>query len=386
MRILHVTPYMHARAGGPPVVIENFIHEASKLGHRSEIISTDLFCNDEVSGLLHRLNQVAPTTLLSSSALSIPLAKHKIAQSVQAADIIHVHTIWSPINIFVRRACARHGRPFVLMPHGMLDPYSLSVRRWRKTAYFLAFERKNLLASRRLIYTTPEEARLVTSAFPSLPKGIVISLGGDAPLAERQHLATQFVERFPIAHGRRSILFLGRLEFKKGIDRILAGLPSVISAFPDLLLIIAGEGAPRFVAELNGRIVAEGLQQNVLMTGRLDGILRWGAYAHAELFVLPSRQENFAIALAEAMHMSLPVVIGSRVNSWTHVRKAGAGIIVDEGRMDSDLGGSLLSLLQDPAKGRQMGKHGRDYARNNLTWRHATALLMECYAEVLTTD
>src|SRR5215470_9094624 len=111
MRILHVTPYMHPAAGGPPVVVENFVRETSSLGHASEIISTPLFCDNDQRNLLQRLNELAPTTLVSSSGiLDIFRAKSQrcLSESVRDADIIHLHTIWHPINTIVRRECARY--------------------------------------------------------------------------------------------------------------------------------------------------------------------------------------------------------------------------------------------------------------------------------------
>src|ERR1700719_1316107 len=122
MRILHVIPYMHPSAGGPPVVVENFVRETGRLGHLSEFISTPLFCHDDQIPLLQRLNKLPPTALVSPSRTFTPLhgpTRGLLGKSIQSADIVHVHTLWNPINIIVRRECARHGRPYVLMPHGM---------------------------------------------------------------------------------------------------------------------------------------------------------------------------------------------------------------------------------------------------------------------------
>jgi len=269
------------------------------------------------------------------------------------------------------------------MPHGMLDPYSLTARRWRKKLYFWALERKNLSAAQRLIYTTPEEARLATTKFSSLPKGVIIPLGGDAPSSNPEDLASGFLESFPKARGRRQVLFLGRLHFKKGLDRILAVLPSIVSTLPDVMLTVVGDGSPGFVRTLEKRIATQNLASNVLMTGRLDGALKWGAYASAELFLLPSRQENFAITVAEAMHMGIPVIISDKVNTWPYVKEAGAGVIVDEDRLEVDLEKSLLSLLTDFDARKLMGTRGQHYARKNLTWGSATTSLLTCYDEVL---
>jgi glycosyltransferase involved in cell wall biosynthesis len=384
-RILHVIPYMHPRAGGPPVVVENFVREASRRGHQSEIISTPLFCDGNESSLLEQLNGLAPTTFLSGSRpffLLDPTANRQIAEGIRTANIVHVHTLWNPINSLVRQECARQRRPYVLMPHGMLDPHSLTVKRWRKALYLWAIEQKNISSAQRLIYTTPEEARLAATTISCVPKGVVIPLGADAP-SESENLASGFLEKFPKARGRRQLLFLGRLDFKKGLDRILKILPSVVKIFSDVLLTIAGDGALKFEEALARTISCRGLEKSVLRTGRLEGALKWGAYASADLFLLPSRQENFALTVAEAMQMGVPVIISNKVNTWPYVEEAHAGLVLDEDEIENRLENALLWLLAAPAEMQLMGRSGQNYARKNLTWARATTCLLKCYDDVL---
>jgi len=386
MRILHVIPFMHPSAGGPPVVVENFVSKTSRLGHRSEIISTARFCHGDERILLRRLNELAPTTFLSPSRAFTSLhgpTRRQFGESIRAADIVHLHTLWNPVNIIARQECARHRRPYVLMPHGMLDPYSLTVKRWRKALYLWAIERRNILAAQRLIYTTEEEMRLAAIESPTAPKGVVVPLGGEVPCEDSKELALGFLERFPRARGRRQLLFLGRLHFKKGLDRILMVLPAIAKIFPEVLLTVVGDGTPDFEAALKRTITAQGLENSVMMTGRLDGAEKWGAYASAELFLLPSRQENFAIVVAEAMQMGVPVVISNKVNTREYVEDAGAGVVLDEVRMESRLEHAILSLLQDCGRLRLMGKCGQEYARRHLTWEAAARRLLNCYDDVL---
>jgi glycosyltransferase involved in cell wall biosynthesis len=264
----------------------------------------------------------------------------------------------------------------------MLDPYSFTVKRWRKVFYLWAIERRNIMAAQRLIYTSSEEARLAAIKWLT-PKGVVIPLGGDAPSENSEELASEFLERFPRAHNRRQLLFLGRLHFKKGLDRILMILPSIARVFPDVLLTVVGDGTPEFESTLKSAIRTQKLGESVMMTGRLDGAAKWGAYASAELFLLPSRHENFAITVAEAMQMGVPVVISNKVNSWPYVKAAGSGVILNEQGIESDLEDSILSLLKDCGTLRLMGKRGQEYARKNLTWAGAANKLLECYNEVL---
>jgi glycosyltransferase involved in cell wall biosynthesis len=377
---------MHPRAGGPPTVVENFVRELGQLGHHSEIVSTALYCQGDQAALLDRLNRLAPTTFLPRQKLGTffySAVARRMLEIIRNVDIVHVHTLWNPINLQARRACTQYRRPYVLMPHGMLDPYSLSVRRWRKAAYLGLIERSNLAAASRVIYTTAAEGRLATSAIPSLPPSVVISLGSDGPVDKAEALAGKFVAAFPKARGRRQLLFLGRLHEKKGLDRILQSLPQIRLAHSDILLSIVGDGHPSFVATLKATIDRLDLASHVLMTGMLEGPLKWGAYASAELFLLPSRQENFAIAIAEAMQFGVPVVISNKVNTWPSVIEAKAGIVLDETGIEGSLSKSIEALLDDHAARRDMGRRAQEYARQNFNWGRSAKSLVACYEEVL---
>lgn len=387
MRILHVIPYMHPHAGGPPVAVRNFIRELAAYGHRSEIITTSLFCGDDQASMQKSLAEIAPTRIFPSSRFRIffgkSVRKH-LSISVQRNDIVHLHTLWSPLNVLVWRLCVQLGKPFVVMPHGYLDPYSLRVKRWPKAIYYRLVERKILEAAKGLIFTAEEERALVETDGLKLPKSFVVPLGANAPAQTcRSRLASAFVEQFPIAKGRRQLLFLGRLDHKKGLDVVFSVLPAIVRHFPEVLFTIAGRGTPKCETQLRETISRRGLQDHVLTTGWLEGGAKWGAYASAELFLLPSRQENFAITVAEAMQIGVPVLISDKVNSWPHVMAADAGIILEENRMHAVLQESILHLLRNPRIGETMGARGEEFARAEWTWTASGARLLECYEEVI---
>jgi glycosyltransferase involved in cell wall biosynthesis len=384
--ILHVIPYMHPSAGGPPVVVENFVREANLLGHRSHIISTPVYCRGDERSLLDRLEQLAPTTLLSTLE-TIPVLSRsgaaKINKHVQQADIVHVHTLWSPLNVSARYACLRHDRPYVLMPHGMLDPSSLSVKALKKSAYLRLFERHNIARAQRMIYTTREEERLAALAGLRMPLGELVPLGASASSASRHDLRAQFLARFPQAGGKRTLLFLGRVHPKKGLDRILSCLQSLKQSIPNVLLVVAGDGEAHYTRHLRQLVSALGLGNYVLFAGRLDGELKWASFAAAELFLLPSRQENFAITVAEAMQMGVPVIITEKVNTWPYVKKAGAGLVLDELDINALLPLAIEELLKDDVTRLRMGVQGSRYARERLTWHASAQKLLGCYNQVL---
>ena len=384
--ILHVTPYMHASAGGPPVVVENFIAEASRLGHSSEIISTFAFCNGDDGMLRKHLEQFAPTTFLTGLE-TVPVVSRsgaeKINAQVRRADIVHVHTLWSPLNVAARYACRKYDKPYVLMPHGMLDPYSLSLKALKKSLYLKFFEGPNMACAQRMIYTTSEEEKLAGLAGLRLPRGAIVPLGARASSTSRDELRLQFLKRYPQAEGKRTLLFLGRVHHKKGIDRILNCLQRVRQAIPNVLLIVAGTGEPKYQEHVRQIVSSLALDDHVVFTGHLEGEQKWACFAASELFLLPSRQENFAITVAEAMQMGVPVVITDKVNTWPYVEEAGAGLVLAERDIDALLPRAIETLLTDDATRSKMAAQGSDYARDRLTWHASAQKLLACYDQVI---
>ena len=384
--ILHITPYMHASAGGPPVVVENFIAEASRLGHSSEIVTTFAFCNGEDSKLQQRLQQLAPTTFLTGfetlPAVSLSGAD-RINAHVRRADIVHVHTLWSPLNVAARYACRKLDKPYVLMPHGMLDPYSLSLKALKKSLYLKLFEGPNIAGAQRMIYTTSEEERLANLAALRLPRGAIVPLGARASANSKGDLQHNFLEQYPQAEGKRRLLFLGRVHHKKGVDRILNCLQRVRQTIPKVLLIVAGTGELKYQEHVRQLVTSLELDDHVMFTGHLDGEDKWASFAASELFLLPSRQENFAITVAEAMQMGVPVVITDKVNTWPYVEEAGAGLVLAERDIDALFPRAIETLLTDDATRAKMAAQGSRYARDRLTWHASAQKLLACYDRVV---
>jgi glycosyltransferase involved in cell wall biosynthesis len=388
MKVLHITPYMHPSAGGPPVVVEKLAELSPAFGWEAAVVTTTLLCAGDAGELETGLKERIPVRFLKAdrpklfglSSEALPV----LDGEVRRAELVHVHTLWHPLNGLARRLCARYGKPYVIMPHGMLDPYSLSVKSLKKRLYLRFFERRNLVNARAMLYTTEEERRLAEKALPWLPAGMVVPLGaGPPPAVPPAELEEMFLRQFPAARGKRRILYLSRLHPKKGLDRLLGALPHVRANCPDAQLVIAGNGDPAFRNELESTVRAALPEGSVLFTGMLQGELKWGAYAAAEMFTLPSRQENFALVVAEAMLMGLPVIITDRVNIWPDVEQAAAGIVLREDNCEAFLPAAIGSLLDPSGAGREMGRRGRELAMRQFTWKNSAKAMTDCYNSIL---
>ena len=379
---------MHPSAGGPPIVVERLCLLAPSYGWDAGVITTSLYCDDDGSELRNSLCQRIEATVLPIGKPRFLKraydAKGAIDKAVGAADIVHLHTLWHPLNAIARTACVRHGRKYVMMPHGMLDPYSLGQKPWRKRIYLAASERRNLQGASRLIFTTYQEQQAARESLDWLGPSEIVPLAADLPPDMSQQAARQaFFTLFPEVAHRRCILFLGRIHPKKGLERLLMILPEVIRRHPRTLLIIAGDGEPAHVRDLKRLVRSENLGSHVLFTGILQGQAKWAALACAEVFVLPSRQENFAISVAEAMHSGVPVVITKSVNSWPFVEKAQAGFAIDEDNVELTIAKRLDELLRDPEKARCMGRRGQDWAKEYLTWPRVARDMTSLYERLV---
>ncbi len=388
MKVLHVCPYMHPAAGGPPVVVEQLCAHQAKVGWASSVISTSLYCGDDGRALQGDLSRMIDATILPCEKFrywgGASRVRETLGKGVKDADIVHLHTLWHPFNGLARSLCAKFQRPYVLMPHGMLDPYALGVRAWRKRAYLAIVEGRNLRQAERLIFTSPIEDRLARQMLPWLGPADVIPLGADPPSSLDRTAALQlFRERFPQTAGRRLVIHLGRIHPKKGIERVLAVLPSLIAKHPDILFIIAGSGDAQYVEGLREIVRQASLEGYVMFSGLLLGDVKWGALLASELFVLPSHQENFAIAVGEAMHMGLPVVISDQVNIHPLITDAGAGSVVAAGSMPDALGAALGAILGNPNDRRNMGQRARKYAEAAFVWKSAARATIATYESVL---
>lgn len=379
---------MHPAAGGPPVVVDRLASHAAAFGWEASVLTTSLMCADDGRALAADLDRHLDINVLSLDRPRIlghaSRAESAIDSAVRESDIVHVHTLWHPLNTVTRRACERHRKPYVVSPHGMLDPYSLSVRAWRKRVYLALVERRNLAAAARVVFTTTGERDLATPTLSDLAPVEIVPLGADRPpLLPRAELAERFLSEHPAGVDGRRILFLSRLHPKKGLERLLEAMPAVIAARPGAHLFIAGFGARSYEARLRQYSERLGIASSITFTGFLPGEAKWSAMAAADVFVLPSHQENFGIAVAEAMQAGLPVIVSRAVNISPAIAAAGAGIILDDGDDRAALEAAIGRLLDDPAARQCAGRSARDLASVEYDWRVAAERCFAMYETVL---
>jgi len=400
MRVLHVIPYMSLRAGGPVVVVDRLCRQLAQRGVEPVVLTTDVLSATGPTEEDTRGNpgagaqggtpalgtyEVHTCRALSGRFAYSPGMAAALDRVVPACDLVHVHTLWTHATAAAARACRRHNVPYVLMPHGMLDPHSLERKRIRKLVYGRLFEFRRVRAARAILYTTDQERTLAERALGALPPGHIVPLGADRPPAGRAELAREFLASRAHLRSKRLVTFLGRVHPKKGLDLLIPAFARVVSRVPDAHLLVIGPEEAGAGLELQARVERAGLRPHMTRIDMLVGRQKWAALAASTLFVLPSYQENFAIAAAEALRMGTPVVLSNRVNIWREVFEAGAGSVVP---CDPDaLAAALDARLREPAsRWHQMSQAAVRLAETAFDWSRSADALLQAYRAVLGVD
>lgn len=301
-----------------------------------------------------------------------------LARALPAADVVNLHALYLFHDWAAGRICRHANVPYIVLPHGALDPYIWRRHRGRKRVIEWAFQNRVLRHAAAIHYTTEDEMRLAVPYAQGAP-GVVVPLGIELDEFDPLPPPDRFHARHPETRGKRIVLFLGRLHEKKGLDILAAAFGRIAKTFPDVHLVLAGPEAG-IAARLEDWLRDAGIADRTTRTGMIEGEDKRAALAAASLFALPSYSENFGIAVLEAMAAGLPVAISDQVNLWHDVEAAGAGLV-----SPCDVGAfaALLErLLGDPAEARRMGEAGRRLARDSFSWPRIAARLESVYEDV----
>jgi glycosyltransferase involved in cell wall biosynthesis len=310
---------------------------------------------------------------------SWPLAR-ALGRHLREFDVVHLHSLYLFHNLVAGRVCRRYGIPYLMRPHGTLDPYIYRRHRWRKTVMELLFENRNIRHAAALHFTTDEEKRLAAPYIGNTP-GVVVPLGLDLKEYENLPGPGKFRRRFPEVGEKKIILFLGRLNFKKGLELLAKAFAQVAREREDVHLVLAGPADPGYGEKVKKWLADEGLLARATFTGMLLGEEKLAALRDATLFVLPSYSENFGLAVVEAMACGLPVIISDQVNIWREVQEGGAGRV---GPCQAAwFAGAMAELLAQEDRRRRLGERGAALVRERFQWSHLARRLEEVYAAVL---
>jgi glycosyltransferase involved in cell wall biosynthesis len=301
-----------------------------------------------------------------------------LSQHVSEFDLVHIHALFSFAALPAAYWSRRRRVPYIVMPHGMLNVWGMTQRRpWLKRASFRLLEARILKHAARIHYNSEQERceaeRLgVTCAPAVIPNAL-------PPFPVKQ-LSGAFLECYPQLRGRRIILFLSRLDPKKGLDLLVRAFADVRRRVPNASLVIAGDGPREFVDRIKADIEELGIASDVVWTGFLSGQDKQAAFADADVFALSSYSENFGIAVVEAMAARVPVVVSDQVALHQEISAAGAGLVVP--CKVSEVADALVAILTVPPLRHSLGVNGEMLARRQYSSDVVTRQMISVYADV----
>lgn len=329
MRLLRVIRSVNPAGGGPVEGLKQVSTVLGALGHRVTVASLDAPDEPGVAGFplpLHALGHHHGG--YGYAAGFVPwLRAH-----ARDFDAVIVDGLWQYHSLGAWRALHRTPTPYFVYPHGMLDPWfkrTYPLKHLKKWLYWPWAEYRVLRDARAALFTCDRERELARESFWLYRcHERVVSFGTADPGGDAVAELEQFLDAHPQLRGQRYLVFLGRVHEKKGVDLLLRAFAQARSqSAKNLHLVIAGPGTPELFAELKTLASALGVSNRVHWTGLLQGALKWGALRAAEAFVLASHQENFGLAVVEALACGVPVLISDQVNICHEIERDGGGFV-----------------------------------------------------------
>lgn len=381
MRILVVIASLSPRWGGTTPACLNMCRELARRGNRIVVYTTNADAGGRLSPIpqgrqadggfaIHFFPISSPWFPPARGYLYSASLRRTLARKVGAFDLVYVFSLYRFPSAAACWSARRAGVPYVVNPHGSLDPYLFRRRRWLKAVSELLVEWPNLNHAAAIHYTSQEEAELTRPLGLRSPP-LIVPLG--LPLEEYDPVPKGSEWRLPVPEGSKVLLFFGRINFKKGLDLLVKAFAEIAARMPEVILVLAGPDNEGYGTQVRQWLQEAGLDGRTLFTGMVLGEEKRAWLSQSDLFVLPSYTENFGIAVAEAMAMGLPVVISDKVNIWQEVEKARAGLVVpcDAGKLAQ----ACLRLLQDPEESRAMGARGRRLVEEQFSLERTTEML-----------
>lgn len=367
MKVLQILSSVNPNGGGPIEGVRQLGLQLRHLRHSVDVVTLDDPGADFLTEFPLKVHALGPSA--GGYAYNDKLFPWLVANA-RDYDAVVVNGLWQYHSFGAWRALQKIGVPYYVFTHGMLDPWfkhTYPLKHLKKWLYWPWAEYRVLRDARAVLFTSEEErVQSRRSFWLYRANEQVVAYGASPPPDNAGELREHFLAASPELRGRRILLFLGRIHEKKGCDLLIQAFASVARAEPALHLVIAGPDQNGWVARLQASALEHGVADRISWPGMLRGEMKWGAFHAAEAFVLPSHQENFGIAVAEALACGLPVLVSNKVNIWREIHTHRAGLVAPDTLQGTK---ALLGewLLLTAAQRESMGHCGRSLYYANFT-------------------
>lgn len=384
MKILMVTPYLGKTYGGTSRVVTEIASSLGQFGQSVDVVTTsaddegnlDVSTDEWIAQENYRVRYFRNwhrSDFIISTALILWLKRH-----VEEYDVVHTHTLFAPLITATHGICRSRKVPYIVTPHGMLEPWALSYKAWKKRIYYRAFEETALQNASAIQVLSSSEVSHVQALGSYrtvvVPNGIHQIDFSTSPDPET------FYQKFPETRNKTLILFLGRIDPKKGLDLLAPAFAIVQSQFPNAHLVVAGPDSINFMPTASTYFSKENCSKSVTFTGMITGKLKHAALAVADIYVAPSYSEGFSMSVLEGMASGLPCVITVGCN-FPEAAKAKAACVVETN--SSAIKAGLIQCLEDEKAARKLGDEARKFVFQNYTWQQSAEKLIRLYESVV---
>lgn len=383
MKILHIVPtyYPAVRYGGPIQSVHGLASALATLGHEVHVYTTNIDGNEVSQVPLDRptlLDDVKVwyfETGVGRRIYRSPSMHRALVSNIASFDIVHLHSVFLWPTYAGAQAATKAGVPYVLSPRGMLVRNLIRRKSsLAKHAWITLFERRNIEKAATIHATSDIEASELRALGFQCARVAVVANGIELPNSDL--LRKNVRESSSSAAHRPYVLFLGRLNWKKGLDRLIPAMTHV----KDADLMIAGNDDENYQPELEALARKYRVLDRVHFLGAVHGEKKWKLLASAKILVLPSYSENFGNVVLEAMASSCAVIVTPEVGAAHIVREAGCGVI-SSGEPEN-LSQEINQLLSDQRYRQTMGDAGRRVVEAEYSWNVISHKMLDIYYEI----
>ena len=379
MNILHVISSVFRNGGGTSEVVPRLCRAQTELGNSVTLAVID---SGAVSDSAEEAVRSGVNLLQFPPSRYIPIVRFSstmrraMPRLVSDADIVHLHGLWQAPCWYAAAECRRQRKPYVMMPHGFLEPERLKISKLKKRIVGDLVERRNLRNAAAII-TTSDKETLGVRAYGLKNPVSVMPIGLDVD----RYTCTHKYRKSNGATGKKRLLYFSRITPIKGLD-MLAEAWGRLDGFHDKweLLIVGPDdrGYSRIIQSEFERLSPDG---SVRFGGAVFGEEKYRLLSSADAFVLPTRNENWGIAAAEAMASGLPVVC-TKGAPWHCIEECGCGYWVDISVDGLCYGLSKIMAATDDEQNR-MGRKGREWVAVHLNWQNIASEMVSVYGNIL---
>lgn len=385
MKILIVIPAIGTVYGGPSKSVLALAEQLCRLSCHVDIVTThangasplNVPLQTWITGQSYRI-QYFPYSDIGDYKLSICLTRW-LFQHIPDYDVVHTNAIFSYPVLPAYLACQLHRIPYVVTPHGMLEPWALSYKAQKKFLYYKLLEKPALQEATAIqVLATPEAKNIrslgITTPLALVPNGI--DRQPFLPLADPE----LFYQKFPDVRQKTLILFLGRIDPKKGLDLLASAFAKIHAQFPNTHLIVAGPDNIGFLPSVQAYFTQAGCLNAVTFTGMLTGDTKYAALAAASIYVAPSYSEGFSMSVLEGMAAGLACVITAECN-FPEAANAQAAYVVRANA--DDITKALVNCLSNPLEAKAMGNRARQFVFAHYTWEQIAQKMVKVYTAIV---